>query len=169
MHVEHLKRWTANGPTAFDSNRNYAGPDLSAFYVAPVGTNRDADTLTRSNWAVVSADILASATNEETAIHRFGHWACGWYELLLIHADDEAALRCAEEWACTLADYPVASDDHFSELEYTEASDYWSQMSVADRLAALERSGARGVSMFAARRDDLPSDDCGALQQYLNG
>jgi hypothetical protein len=166
MTPEHLQHWTPNGPTAFDSNRNYAGPDLSALYVAPVGTNRDADTLTRSNWAVVSADILASATHEETAIHRFGHWACGWYELLLIHADDAPALRCADEWACALADYPVASDDAFSELEYTEAADYWASLSVADRVQIIRERHAR-CSIFAARRDDLPSDDSGALLEYL--
>jgi hypothetical protein len=47
--------------------------------------------------------------------------------------------------------------------------DYWAGMSVRDRLEAIERSHCRGVSMFAARREELPSDDTGALQQYLNG
>jgi hypothetical protein len=68
-----------------------------------------------------------------------------------------------------LADYPVADESHWSELEFSEACDYWASMSVRDRLEAIEHSHCRGVSIFAARRAELPSDDTGALQQYLNG
>jgi hypothetical protein len=58
------------------------------------------------------------------------------------------------------------SDEHFSELEYTEAADYWARMRVRDRVEYCERAG---ISIFAARRDYLPPDNTGALLELLNG
>ena len=43
---EHLERWSSADP-AFGSTDNYAGADMSAFYVAPISMGRDtADSLT---------------------------------------------------------------------------------------------------------------------------
>ena len=162
---EHLDRWHVDGPTAFDSAANYAGSDLSYLWQAPVGLTRDADTLATSNWEVVTESILKASQHDETDIHRFGHWACGWYELLLIHPDDTAALQAADQWACTLSDYPVADDEHHSELQWATAADYWHGMSLRDRMDACERYH---VSIFAARRDEMPESPYGGLVSYLS-
>lgn len=161
---EHLERWSADGPTAFDSAANYAGADLSAFYVAPVSVTRDSLLLERVNWQVVTADLEKVSQHDDTGIVSMGHWACGWYEIFLIHADDVAALQAADEWACSLADYPVADESAWSEAEWEAVAEYWERCSVSERMEALERCG---LSMFAARRDELPDDPTGALHQYL--
>lgn len=58
---EHLNRWTSADP-AFGSTDNYAGDDLSAFYVAPISMGRDTeDALTLSNWRVIGAELASKA------------------------------------------------------------------------------------------------------------
>ena len=161
---EHLEPWSADGPTPFDSAANYAGADLSAFYVAPVSVTRDSLLLERVNWQVVTADLEQVSQHDETESVCMGHWACGWYELFLVHADDTAALKAADEWACALADYPVADESLWSDAEYEALSEYWERCSVSERMEALDR---HGLSVFAARRDELPEDPTGSLFQDL--
>ncbi len=132
--------------------------------VAPVGVNRDSDCLSRSNWTVVTEDILKADTGEDTEIHRFGHWACGWFEIMLVRPDTAAA-KCAEEWENALEGYPVASDDHFSELEWNEACEYWARCSIRERVSYLQRAR---LNVMAARRDTLPEDPQGALLGLLS-
>ena len=161
---EHLERWSVDGPTAFDSAANYAGADLSDFYVAPVSVTRDSQLLERVNWQVVTADLERISQHDETGSVSMGHWACGWYEIFLIHADDAAALEAADQWACSLADYPVADESAWSEAEWQAAAEYWERCSLSDRVETLER---HGLSVFAARRDELPEDPTGSLFQDL--
>lgn len=156
-----METYASHRPTAFDS---HICSELDAFLIAPVSQTRDSGCLERSNWTVVTSAVLAVSTHEQTAIHRFGHWACGWYELLLIHPDDEAALREAEEFEAALENYPVADDEHLSALEWQEACDYWERASVRERV---ELCAAADISIFAARRDELPDDPTGALLQQL--
>ena len=120
-----LERWNAS-PTSFDSAANYCGADLSAFYVALISNTRDtSDALTLSNWRVISAELDKLISHDESGAHSFGHWACGWYELYLIHESDSAALQCADEWASSLADYPVADEMAWSELEHEQEQESW--------------------------------------------
>ena len=162
---EHLERWSPDGPTAFDSAANYAGADLSDFFVAPVSITRDSQTLERSNWEVVTKHLSEVSASEASGEARLGHWACGWYELFLIHKDDAPALKAADEWACALADYPVADESHHSELEWNAVAEYWERASMSERIEALARFDC---SIFAARRDEVPDDGTGSLFQYLS-
>lgn len=88
---------------------HYFGAAWEGYFVAPVTTNRDADSLTRSNWDVVTAD-----------------------------------------------------------LESREADEFWASSSVADRVDMIQRSGS-SVSVFSARRAEVPHDDDGRLYEYLRG
>ena len=137
-----------------------------AWGFSPIGTHRDADTLTRSNWEVITRDLLERFPDAFEVYHT-SHWAVGWYDHLAVDTSNETAMLALAEWCAALADYPVANENHWSELEFNEACGYWASMSVADHVDAL--SHASGVSVFAARRDELPSDDNGGLMQYLNG
>jgi hypothetical protein len=122
---EHLERWTSQDP-AFGSTDNYIGADLSDFYLAPVSVTRDtADSLSLSNWQVVTEELEKLARHDETGIARMGHWACGWYEIFLIHATDSEALKAADQWAADLESYPVADESHLSELESQEEDEAW--------------------------------------------
>ena len=168
---EHLDQW--DHPTGVDSDSNFIGDSdhlRDHYYLAPVSTSRDANILTRSNWEVVTDDILKYKRHVDTEICRFDHWACGWYEQLLIHKSDTKALKVAEEWCCALENYPVASDEHYSKLQWDEAAEYWERMDIKERLEVLERTVNRwenNVSIFATRRDELPDDYDGSLLDYL--
>ncbi len=122
--------------------------------MVPVGTNRDADILTRSNWEVVKKDLFAQPDSDnadgcaDVQIHRFGHWACGWFEIMIVRPGTKAA-ECAEQWEAALSDYPVASDEHYSNMQFEETEEYWSRCNLRDRKQDCERAR---VSVFEAYR-----------------
>lgn len=137
---EHLEPWSSDGPTSWDSASNYAGDDFGCFYVAPVAINRDtADALTLSNWSVVTAELEPLCEHDESGIHRFGHWACGWYELMLIHESDTKALKAADDWAASLADYCVADEGALSEQELELEQEAWDSWAASDWRNAVEK------------------------------
>jgi hypothetical protein len=154
---ENLRRWSLP-----DSYMGASWPEYFVF----LAQHRDSDTLTRSNFLAGLAAI--GGESDTVQIIREGHWAVGWLEWIAIHESDAKALREADEIAGALTDYPVVSDEHFSELEWSEACEYWERLSVRER-AEFIRDSRCGASVFAARRDELPQDDNGALQQRLNG
>lgn len=144
---------------------DYIGPDRFGYYLF-LGQHRDSDALARSNF-IRGLELIGGETDTVLVV-RDSHWAVGWIETIYIHESDEKALREADEIKAALEDYPVVDESHFSELEYTEAADYWARMSVRQRMEAIKLSRA-SASLFAARRADLPQDDCGRLLDYLNG
>jgi hypothetical protein len=90
----------------------------------------------------------------------------GWVEWIAIHESDSQALEKANEIMRRLDGYPVVNEDHWSELEWNEACEYWERLSVRDRAEYCQRAG---LSIFAARRDYMPSDDSGMLMELLRG
>jgi len=57
-------------------------------------------------------------------VHRFGHWACGWFEIILVRPDTNAA-KTAEEIEAALADYPILDECDHSEREMGAANETW--------------------------------------------
>lgn len=147
----------------FDDSREWFRPGGWGF--SPIGTHRDAGTLERSNWIVVSGYLLGRFP-ECFAVIPTSHWAVGWFDHLAVDTSNEPAMLALAEWVANLADYPVADESHWSELEFTEACDAWENMSVAERVDMIQRH-CRGASIFAARRDELPNDDSGDLIRCL--
>lgn len=152
---QHLKRWKLPS--------SYFGAEWPEYYVF-LSQHRDSDSLTRSNFICGLKAI--GGESETVQVVRESHWAVGWVEWIAIHQDDEQALREADAIAEKLEDYPVVNEDHWSELEWNEAQDYWASMSVRDRLELCEKAG---VSIFAARRDYIPQDDTGYIMESLRG
>ncbi|MFJ7907467.1 hypothetical protein [Kitasatospora sp. NPDC096204] len=89
----------------------------STWYATPFTQTRDADALEESNWAVISED-LDKRFPESVEVHSFGHFACGYYERLYVRTDDALAIRAIQDWVERLENHPVASDDHYSEVEW---------------------------------------------------
>lgn len=153
---KHLKRWTMP--------EHYAGEVWPAYYSAGIGQSRDSDALERSNFACMLAAL--GGETDTVAVVRERHWAVGWVDWIAIHQDDEKALAEADEIVAALSDYPVIDEMHYSDLEYTEACDYWERSSLRDRARMIAESRC-GASVFAARRAELPTDDNGMLYEYL--
>lgn len=104
-------------PTQFDI-KGLSLKDKQNWLVAPVGQNRDSEIFELSNFRVAKRQFEEIDADEEShEVHRFGHWACGWFEIILINPDSQCA-EIAERMEAALADYPVLDDEDFSELEY---------------------------------------------------
>lgn len=162
----HLKLWTMPS--------NYAGEVWPAYYSAGLGQSRDSDSLERSNFVCMLQAL--GGESDTVQVVRESHWAVGWVEWLAIHQDDDKALQIADEVQAGLADYPVVNEDHWSELEWNEAADYWDSLSPRAKveMAMDVRSKyhwlAKEPVWHYGRRSygDLPDTTIGrALEEYL--
>lgn len=163
--------------TIWTTPDSYAGFNPEG-HIVVVTRTRDSDALDRSNWQA-ARERLAKAAGLDTIPAddsaqpvydwRASHWACGWIEYLMVRPDaPEAVLAEAQAIADELADYPILDEDAFSELEWQECADYWASLPVRER-ADMIRRYCPGVSVFTARRDEIPSDDTGTLYEALRG
>jgi len=153
-------------PTSFDSRGAFLD-DRGDWLVVPVLVTRDSGMLEQSNFEaacslVSDASVMDNELSFET--HRFGHWGPGWFEILIVRPGSAAAVAAADVEA-RLTDYPVLDDDDLSERENELAQETWTRMSVRDRVEVIQEHG-RGVSIFAARHDWIPRDDCGNIFEY---
>lgn len=110
-----LKRW--------EMPSHYFGEVWPNYFGAGVGQSRDSSALERSNFKVMLKEL--GGESDTVVVVREGHWAVGWVEWIAIHQDDEKSLKVADELAASLEDYPVLSDDAFSEEEDEEAQQIW--------------------------------------------
>jgi hypothetical protein len=113
---------TVANPSGFDSYSNYIGETPNEELLVVLTRNRDSDCLTESNWQCALEEL--GGESETVEIHRFGHWACGWWEALCVKAGSEAE-KIGAEIESSLSDYPVLNDEHFSEKEQDEANRIW--------------------------------------------
>lgn len=126
--MDMLKRYADFAPTAFDCNGLGAdrmgddGEGRGEWVVGPVSQTRGSGPLELSNFRSVLADI--GGEGEDVEVHRFGHWGPGWFEIILARPGTEAAGKLTE-WAERLADYPVADEEDFSELESEDEAESW--------------------------------------------
>lgn len=135
---ENLSRWTPEDP-AFGGSDNYVGADLTEFYVAPIGTNRDnQNSVSLSNWRTLGPEIAKLCNHEESGVHCFNHWGCGWYELWLIHESDTEALKFADNAAEALADYPLWNEEDHSEIELEKETEAWDSWGRTEFISELE-------------------------------
>lgn len=171
MHIWETKQGDTLRKNQWETAYSYSGFDPVGD-VLVLSMHRDSDVLARSNWAV-GGDLLrdaADASGAPDSVYdwRAGHWAVGWVDYLMVKRDaPESVLEAAAEILESLADYPALSDDHWSDLEWTEAADYWAGLSVRDRCHMIRDSGS-DASLFAARRDLIPHDN-GAVLEALRG
>jgi hypothetical protein len=152
----HLHKWTR--PEC------YIGAEWHEHYSAGVGQSRDSDCLERSNFAVMLSEL--GGESDTVIVVRERHWAVGWVEWIAIHETDTAALAVADAACERLANYPVLDEEDYSEREWNAACEVWEQSSLRDRI---KYCGRAGISIFAARRAELPQDDNGSLRDYLLG
>jgi hypothetical protein len=117
-----------HAPSALDGPSNYVSWDREAedsiaqWLVLPCGRNRDSECFDESNFAV--AVKMLGGEGENVQIHRFGHWACGWYELIVVRPDTDQA-KIAHGIEESLENYPLLDDDDFSEREQVAADETW--------------------------------------------
>lgn len=116
-----LKQIVSN-PSGFDSLDNYVGSIPEDNLLVVMTRNRDSDLLTESNWDV--ALEMLGGESETVEIHRFGHWACGWWEALCVIKGSPSE-TIGQSIVDRLEDYPVLDETKFSEREMEEANRIW--------------------------------------------
>jgi len=149
-------------PTGFDAAG--LGADrlgIGEWYVIPAARNRDSGPLEESNFQTALQAV--GGEGADVQVHRFGHWACGWFEIVIVRPATAAAERAAELEA-RLEDYPVLDEEDYSRREYERAAEYWVGMGIRERA---EWCARYDVSIFAARRGEIPDDPRGELISAL--
>lgn len=160
-----LKTLVAN-PGAFDSMSNYMGAIPEDHLLVLMTRNRDSETLTESNWICALEELGGEGENVE--IHRFGHWACGWWEALCVRRGSDQE-KTAQEIAASLTDYLVLNEEHFSEMETEEADRTWKDCyDDTERLAYLRKNKGEtymhnsfACLLSCARGEFAPYTNCG--------
>lgn len=161
MHNEHLENLRALKRWALPDS--YFGAEWPEYFVF-FGQHRDSDALTRSNFECGLREL--GGESETVIVVRERHWAVGWVEWIAIHESNVEAILAADEMTCAVESYPVLDESHFSELEWAEAENYWQQLPIKYRA---ELCAEAGVSIFAARRDWIPSEDSGYIFERCAG
>ncbi len=156
-----MRKYKDFQPTGFDpKGLNADSTGIGEYYVV-LGRNRDSNVLAESNFAHALREI-GGEDGEHVQVHRFGHWANGWFDLILV---DDTKLEAAEEIQNAIEDYCVLDDADFSEREYKSAHEYWKHCGTRERIKWLERAE---MSIFASRRDlGAIEDDNGRLYELL--
>jgi len=139
--------------------------DRQDWFVVGVIRTRDSGCLEESNFQAAEERLgKVGECGEDWENHRFGHWGPGWFEILLVRPGSacEAEGKAIED---ALEGYPVLDEVDLSQREIQLAEETWSNMSIGDRVEAIQEHGDGGI--FAARREYLPNDPSGSLHEYL--
>lgn len=118
-------------PTGFDRAGAFL-PERQEWIVAPCSVNRDSCALERANWAAM-LKILGDES-ETLEVHRFGHWANGWFEIALLSPERAGEV---EEMARGLDNYPVLDDEELSRIESDDEGEGWDAYGRSDFCRAL--------------------------------
>ncbi len=147
-----MQTYSEYRPTQFDPKGAFLR-DQRDWLVVPVVQTRDSGPLSQSNYAVALRELDAIDPNHKDHVdHRFAHWGPGWFEIIIEKPGPPCAVA-AKEMESALADYPVLDESDYSEREYEEACSAWEWTDRRDRIAICAK---HGVSIFAARRDEIP-------------
>ena len=164
-----MNRYGKWAPTAFDSVGAFL-ENREDWLVLPVMRTRDSGPMAESNfesaWSLVEdASVLDNELSCEN--HRFGHWGPGWFKIIIVRPGSHCA-KVAEEIEARLGDYPVLDDDDYSAREWEAATETWARCyNVRERVQLIQEHNRvlreHCVSVFAARRDEIPQGDHGYI------
>lgn len=138
------------------------------------GVHRDSDALERSNWQVITEDMRERFPDHFTT-ESASHWLVGWVETGRVRVLEDPSQEIAEDnltdafravldWKEKLDGYPVADEEHYSELEWTdfrewvesEAKYAWGREHEEELPEALLGRVLELVSEECSSADDLP-------------
>ena len=94
----------------------YWGPNEGWYMV--YSQHRDSDTIERSNWQVMSEDMVARFP-DDVRIERFSNWLVGWSDHLLVRPGSPA-VAAAQEYTAKLARYPLLDEELYGLMEFDE-------------------------------------------------
>lgn len=129
-----MKTYAQFRPTPFDRS-GASLPDRQHWFVAPVSRNRDSVAIDESNFATFLYELEGESNTIE--VHRFDHWACGWFEVILIDPSDSARVLEAERMEQRLEDHPALDESDWFQRRWEAAMEDWSYWGERDFLRDL--------------------------------
>lgn len=105
-------------PTKFDSHIPLE--DREDWLVVPVARNRDSEPYEESNFAAALKTLGGESDNVE--VHRFGHWANGWFEIILASPTLATEVQDIQD---SLDNYPILDEDDLLEREDEVKNQDW--------------------------------------------
>ena len=132
-----MNLYKTHRPTGFDPAGAFLDEDRQEWLVVGVSRNRDSDCLAESNFNTFLEGL--GGESDDVEVHRFGHWACGWYEIILVDAKASAIVALAQEMEDALEDYPVLDEQDLSERESKAEQEGWDSWARRDFSSDLKR------------------------------
>lgn len=163
-------------PTGFDPRGAFLEGDRDEWLVAPVGYNRDSGPAAESNFEAFLKGLGGEGPHVER--HRFGHWACGWFEIILVDPGNEDILAKAEGMEASLKNYPVLDEEDMSRREFEDYKENWDTWGRGDYVKALanritsefEDEGGISCRNYTAEEiaEDVSSICDGAIDEFAS-
>lgn len=161
-------RYSEFRPTQFDHNIELDG--RADWFVCQCSHNRDSDDLSESNWHSQFDELVKASGGEldtdDWEIHRFGHWASGWFEIAIVRPDSPA-FRVACDLERALEDYPVLDDGDLSSREHESALTSWNNWGCDEFRKELVSAFGLG-EITAERLDDISADSLWELHHEFS-
>jgi len=139
-----MQRYKDYAPTGFDS-KGLNLPGQQNWLVVPVGLTRDSGSFEESNFE--AAIELLDGESDTVEVHRFGHWACGWFEIIIVDPKSKQADK-AKGIETALENYPLLDEESYCLKQHEATAEYWDFMSMDSRIDYLNENND---SIFAAR------------------
>ncbi len=124
-------------------------PDFAYFGDLPIGEtwaftfsrHRDSGILDVSNFETIREDVEDRFADDCEVVH-CSHWAVGWIDHLAVRMLDGSgtpteAAGLLQEWQRHLEDYPVASDEDYSQREHDDQQEQWGDWVCGDFIRAI--------------------------------
>jgi hypothetical protein len=138
-----------------------------------IGCHGASDLVDESNFEVAEK-LIEAASDFADFRYRYDNWVGPQVKTLMVRVDDAGALREALRIMATLADYPVLSDEDYSEREHDAMWHEWDNDIRADMEHRMERDHELPGELFYqgwsgggeyAKRVQVTSDDMDAWVQ----
>ena len=109
-----MQKYSTFAPTGFDRQGAFLSGQ-GEWLVAPCKRNRDSNSFDSSNWDQ-QLEMLGGES-KRAQIHRFGHWACGWFEIVLINPRSKL-VKIGNQIESQLENYPILDENDWSQREF---------------------------------------------------
>lgn len=112
--VASLTTYANWAPTRWDT-KGLNLEDRQNWLVSPISKSRDSEAIEECNFDVM-CDMLSAHDESDYEIHKFGHWACGFFEIAIVRPGSSAA-EVLGEVKCKLENYPILNEHKLYEYE----------------------------------------------------
>lgn len=118
--IEALMTTCTERPPAFGYSGSIEGM-FDTWGIGPVVETPQASVLDKSNREVLEREARKAGVRFH--ITHTNYWACGWvdhfsFQVKTTKGKPTKSLQWLNDWIADLAEYPIADDDHYSELCY---------------------------------------------------